>query len=437
MRRTSWLFTLVLCTTFAGAAGLAGCGSSRPISVVRLGPGETKEPVSGDAVKIKRGSQETFVGLRGGFYVVRNAEDWRNAWPTGNEPPLPQTLDTSSSMLILAAAEQKETSEIKIDKVIENAEAIHVFVRNLTVGKNCPTKQEQRPFDAVTTPRIDKPVKFYVQENQADSCGDAPAVTIKCRLNDGAAWLPNITAQPGDKVECEMGAEPRGKFALVDNVLSLGALPGGSSAKLAYTRSSARGAFTLDVFGAYTVRAESTDEAGRKTLVVANVEAVPPKTRDVLVQLVWSNVDPGDDPATFPRVKLRAFEESRDAKNKPISSECSADAPKPELCEVKIRGANVNMKLKASDKKIPLDVLYRDERFEKGPLVCIQVYFDGKRTAETCDRKQRAAEERWTMGVLEMDTGKLLDAPPPSAAPPVEEKKPAPAKPAAKPPAKK
>jgi hypothetical protein len=425
MRRTSWLFTLVLCTAFSGAAGFFGCASSPAVSVVRLGPGERSEPVSGDVVKTKRGNQEPFAGLRGGYYVVRNADDWRNAWPTGKEPSLPASLDTSTTMLLLAAADQKDITDIKIGNVVETSNAIHVWVKSSTVGKNCTAKLEQRPFDAVTAPRIDKPVKIYVQEDQAESCGDAPAVTLKCRLNDGAAWTPDVTAQPGDKVECEMGAETRGKFALVDNVLSLGDLPAGSSTKLAYTRGSARGAFTVDVFGAYTVRAESTDEAGRKGLVVAHVEAVPPKTRDVLVQLVWSNFDPKDDPATFPRVKLRALD-------------CSADTPKPELCDVKIRGVNTHMKLNASDKRIPLDVLYVDERVAKGPLVCIQVYFDGKRSGETCDRKARAADERWSVGIVEMESGKLLDAPPgaPDAGADDAGKKP-PAAPAKKPPAKK
>ena len=68
--------------------------------------------------------------------------------------------------------------------------------------------------------------------------------------------------------------------------------------------------------------------------------------------------------------------------------------------------------MKAGDKHVPLDVLYADERVEKGPLVCIQVYFDGTRTGETCDRKHRDPDERWNVGIVDMATGKLLDPAP-------------------------
>ena len=46
---------------------------------------------------------------------------------------------------------------------------------------------------------------------------------------------------------------------------------------------------------------------------------------------------------------------------------------------------------------------------EKGPLVCIQLYFDGARTGETCDRKHRAPDERWQVGAVDMASGKLLE----------------------------
>lgn len=407
MRRTSCLVALALFTTLSAAAAAAGCGASPAITVIHLGPGEKGDAIHGDPVKIRRGSQEAFVGLKGGFYAIRSIEDWRHAWPAGGEPPMPATLDTAHSMLLLGVAEEKETQDLRILKVLETGNAVHVWVRETKVGTKCKGRVERTAFDAVVAPRIDKPLKFYVEQEHAESCGDAPAVTLDCRVNDGAAWTPNVTAQPGDKVECEMNAETRGKFAIVDNVLALGELPGGSAAKLGYTRSSARGAFSIDVFGAYTVRAESTDEAGRKTTSVAKVDALPPKTRDVIVQLVWTNFDVSDDPDTFPRVKLRAVEESRDAKNRVVTNECSLDTPRPDLCEVKTRSAFTHMKLKASDKRIPLDVLYMDERIEKGPLVCIQVYFDGARTGETCDRRHRNPDERWAVGPLDMMTGKI------------------------------
>lgn len=415
MRRTSCLAVLAVCTGVLGGAAVfsGGCGASPAITVVHLGPGErSQQAIRGDTVKTRRGGQEAYVGLRGGYYVVRSVEDWQNAWPGGKAPPMPSTLDTTTSMLLLAVAEAKDTVQLQIQKAVETGDALHIWIRETKAGQNCSPKLERTPFDAVVAPRIDKPLKIYIEEDRAESCGEPPAVSVNCRLNDTPAWMPKLVAQPGDNIDCEMSSETRGKFALVDSVLTLGELPGGSSAKLAYTKGPARGAFAIDVFGTYLVRAEATDEAGRKTQATATIDALPPKTRDVLVQLVWTNFDVSDDPDTFPRVKLRATEETLDAKKKPVANECSLDTPRPDMCEVKTRSAYTHMKLKASDKHVPLDVLYTDERIEKGPLVCIQLYFDGTRTGETCDRKHRDPDERWLVGAVDMATGKLLESTP-------------------------
>ncbi len=411
MRRTSCLAVLALSTAVLGPAAVlsGGCEVSPAVMVVHLGPGEKAQPIRGDTVKTRRGSQEAYVGLRPGFYVIRSADDWHNAWTGGNAPPMPATLDTATSMLLLAVAESKDTVSLVVQKVVETGDRLHVWVRETKAGQNCTPKLERTPFDAVVTPRIDKPLRIYVEDERAESCGDPPAVSVNCRLNDTPAWTQKLVAQPGDNIDCEMSSETRGKFALIDSALTLGELPGGSSAKLAYTKGPARGTFAVDVFGSYVVRAEATDEAGRKSQATATIDALPPKTRDVLVQLVWTNFDVSDDPDTFPRVKLRATEETLDARKKPSTIECSLDTPRPDLCEVKTRSAYTHMKLKASDKHIALDVLYADERIEKGPLVCIQLYFDGARTGETCDRKHRDADERWQVGAVDMATGKLLD----------------------------
>ena len=412
MRRTSCLAVLALCTAVLGPTAVlsGGCGASPAITVIHLAPGErSQQAIRGDTVKTRRGGQEAYVGLRPGYYVVRSQEDWTNAWPGGNAPPMPSTLDTRTSMLLLAVAEAKDTVQLQVSKVVETGDAVHVWVRETKAGQNCSPKMDRTPFDAVVGPRIDKPLKVYVEEEHAESCGEPPAVGVNCRLNDTPQWLPKLVAQPGDNIDCEMSSETRGKFALVDSVLTLGELPGGSSAKLAYTKGPARGSFAIDVFGSYVVHAEATDEAGRKTQAKAIIDVLPPKTRDVLVQLVWTNFDVSDDPDTFPRVKLRATEETLDGRKKPVTNECSLETPRPELCEVKTRSAYTHMRLKASDKKTPLDVLYTDERIEKGPLVCVQLYFDGARTGETCDRKHRDPDERWQVGVVDMTSGKLVE----------------------------
>jgi hypothetical protein len=414
MRRTSCFVILALATGCVGI-GASGCHPSPAVTVVRLGPGERAEPVRGDAVKTRRGGQEAYVGLRGGYYVVRSIEDWRKAWPSGGESPYPSTLDPRS-MLLLTVAEDKESVGLRITKVLETGDRIHVWVKETRAGESCPAKREHVPFDSVVAPRIDKPVRFYVEEERAEACGEAPEVTVNCRAGNAPKWSSSVVAQPGDEIDCEMRASSRGKFAIVDSMLSLGELPGGSTTKLAYTKVASRGKFAIDVFGTYTVRAEAADEGGRRSIATARIDASPPRTKDVVVQLVWNNLDVNDDPDTFPRLKLRAFEDRTDAKNKPVHDECSQDAPRPELCAVKTRSAYTQMRLVASDKRIPLDVLYVDERAEKGPLACLQIYFDGKRTGETCDRKIRLAGDRWQAGIVDMQTGKLVDPATPATA---------------------
>src|SRR6185295_8223693 len=96
MRRTSCLTVLALCTGLLGVAAAGGCQVSPAVMVVHLGPGQKADEIRGDAVKTRRGGQEAYVGLRSGYYVVRNIDDWRIAWPPGGtEPPLPSTLDTT------------------------------------------------------------------------------------------------------------------------------------------------------------------------------------------------------------------------------------------------------------------------------------------------------------------------------------------------------
>ncbi len=157
-------------------------------------------------MKFKRGGQEGYAGLRGGFYVVRNTDDWHNAWPSGGEPPFPSNVDPARTMLLLAVTEHADTVQLHIDKVVEAGSMVAVWVRDTRAGQGCTEKPDRPPFDGVVSPRIDKPVKFFVSEERAESCGEPPSVTVNCRVNENPTWQPKVVAQPGDKVDCEMSA---------------------------------------------------------------------------------------------------------------------------------------------------------------------------------------------------------------------------------------
>lgn len=403
MLRTSWIAAALL------GGALCFCGVTPNISVIALAPGEKAADIKGDPVKFRRGSHEAYAGMKPGYYVVRNRDDWSSAWPEGKAPSMPATLDTTRQMLFLGVPERKDTARVEIKKVLETGGILHVFVKEVRFGENCPQKAEVTPLDAVISERIDKPVRFYVEDDRAESCGQPPAASVQCRVGEGKSWAVDLKAQPGETIECEMNAEARGKFALVDNVLTLQDLPGGSTSKMSYTKGPSRATFGIDVFGKYIVRAEAADDSGRRSFANATVEALPPKTKDIIVQLVWANFDVADDPDTFPRLTLKAIETAPNGQRQV----CSSDDEVPLSCDVKRKSAYTHMRLRASDKKVPIELAYVDERVDKGPLVCVHVYFDGTRTAETCDRNTRKAGEQWSVGTVDMATGKIGNEPPP------------------------
>ncbi len=387
----------------------AACTSAPPITVVRTAAGEKVEDVKGDVVKLKRGNKEAYVGAKGGYYVVRTQQDWESAWPAGRVPPMP-SLD-SNKMVFLAVSGTQDVTRMRIERAMETGSFLYVWVRENTLGEGCRKVAGERALDAVTLARTEKPVKFIVDEEREDSCGEPPTANVECRLAKQQTWTKKVEAQPGDTVECMLTAAARGRFELVDKFLSMTELPPGSTAKLAFKNGAERGELELDVYGNYALQAEAADESGRRAHATATIEVKPPKTKDVLVQLVWAGFDRSDMPDTFPRVNLRVAEEG------PKGQRCSAQIPIPGLCDVKTRGAYTYMRIPEGSRKLPISVQYTDERVENGPGPCIHVWYDGVRTAETCDRRHRDGEEIWKVGVLDTSTGALaLDDPPPTPA---------------------
>lgn len=418
----------VVCSAIAFAAA---CTSAPMVSVYRLGVGDKSDGLQGDPIKSRRPTQESFAGAQPGYWVVRTNEDWSRAWPEGQAPAFPPTLDPASTMAVIVVPESKDAVDVKVTKLVESTGFIHVWVRETMRGEACMAHASDRtPVEALYVPRIEKPVKFYVEEARAESCGEPPVTQLKCRRAEAKDWQQGkLEVQPGDLIDCELTSEARGKFAVVDRALYFSDLPGGSTAKLAYQKGPSRATFRVDGFGMYGLLGEATDDSGRKGISKIELTAAPPKTKDAVVLLVWTNFDPGDDPDTFPRVTLTAM-----ASAAPNARECSLDKQPPDLCEVKRFSAYTMMKLKSSSERLPLSVRYVDERVDKGPLACVHVWYDGTRTAEVCDRVRRDPDARWDVGMLDMTTGKLVEPPPAASADAGVEagtKKPA-AKPAAK-----
>ncbi|MBX3216247.1 MAG: hypothetical protein KF850_29680 [Labilithrix sp.] len=400
--------SLALALVFAALVGGA-CVPTPPITVVHLGKNAVKDDVTGDPVKMRRPAADTYAGVRGGAYVVRSGEDWQAMWRHAPEQPtFPATVDPASEMLVLVATEDAIVSQLTIKHAVETAEAVTVFVRQTMLGEGCVRRSDERPgLDAVVTRRVDKPIKFYIEDEDGPSCGEPPKAEIGCRLATAQSWSAKLTAKTGDVIECELSSVATGKYELVDQTLSLVDAPPASNAKLAFSKGPTRATIALDTFGTYAVRAEATDEAGRRGRATALIEVVPKKTRDVLLQLTWSDVDTSELITPLPRVLLRVTQEG------PRGQRCSAEVPVPGLCDAKSRGSYTYMKIPASRRKLPVSLLYLDERAQEGPTPCVNVWFNGERTLSMCDRDHRHAEDRWEIGTLETWTGKLAAPKPP------------------------
>jgi len=382
----------------------AACAETAPVTVVHLKK-PPREKVEGDAVRTRRSGGETFAGSRSGAFVVRGPPDWQKLWPAA-APALPVGIDFAAEMLLVVGTEDAIVTQLEVEEVVETATSVVVTVAQTLLGEGCVRRGEERKaVDHVLTPRIDKPIRFVVADRSAPSCGDPPKAQIACRPAKGETWGAKLTAKTGEVVECELSSTVTGKYPLVDQGLSLAELPPGSNAKLAFSKIPGRATLAVDTFGTYAVRAEATDEGGRRGLATAYIDVPPKRTRDVLIQLTWSSVTAGDYTLPPPRVILRVTQEG------PRGQRCSSEVPVPGLCEAKTRGSYTHMRIPASRRKLPLSLLYLDERPQEGPSPCVTVWFDGQKTVESCDRDHRHAEDRWELGTLDTATGRVAPRP--------------------------
>ena len=119
-----------------------------------------------------------------GFHVVKSEDQLNGLWRTPGDQKFPQGHDSSASMLLVAIAGEPDIMQTRIHKVLETGSALHVYVRETRRGAQCANHPDHTPSDAVSVTRIEKPVRFYVEEESAESCGELPAVAVKCRAGE-------------------------------------------------------------------------------------------------------------------------------------------------------------------------------------------------------------------------------------------------------------
>jgi hypothetical protein len=397
--------------SIALVCGLLGsCAPTPAVTVVHV----KKKPVEapeGDPVRLHRSEKAALAGVRSGAFIVRDASDWQKLWP-GEPPPMPEGIDFASEMMFVVATEDAIVTRLHVSSAVETGSSITVSVKQTMLGDGCVHRGEERKStDHAVAMRIDKPIRFVIEDESAPSCGDPPKAQIACRTAKSPSWGAKLAAKAGDVVECEQSSIVTGKYTLIDQGLSLVELPPGSNARLAFSKVPGRATLALDAFGVYAVRAEAIDEGGRRGQATAFIDVPPKKTRDVLLQLTWTSVTAGDYTLPPPRVVLRVTQEG------PRGQRCSSEVPVPGLCDAKTRGSYTHMRIPASRRKLPLSLLYLEERAQDGPSPCVTIWFDGQKTSESCDQGHRHPEDRWELGTLDTATGTLAPPKPPAAKP--------------------
>ncbi len=419
---------------------LVGCGSSPPFQIFRGQPDERIEPIKGDMLRLSHPSQEAFGGAKPGYHIVHSADEWKVLFPSGEVPGIPTEVNFNQKMIILAVGEGRKTTGVRVMRVLDTANALHIYARETIEGLNCKNETEGNAYHAVITDRLDKNVQVHVEIETGKSCGSAPTARVTCRQGNAATWAQKIAAQPGEMAECEGVPEVTGAYAIVDQGWHFGSIPAGSATKLTFSKNNTHVSFPVDGFGAYIVKFDVTDEAGRKGSGEGVVEVLPPRNNDTYVQLAWAGFDSTDDTSTFPRVMLRVTEH-----DKPNARVCSKDAStKPDFCVLREQSPSLLMHLKGARDKYVVALSYLDERAVGGPYVCLRTFLNGVQVTNACDKTPpRPADAVWTLGLLDARTatiGPVPEPPPPPPAapePPKDPRKPVPKKPVPKAPAPK
>jgi hypothetical protein len=366
-------------------------------------------------------------GLKRGFFVVKSEFEWRSLWPNTEAdkiPILPQDLDLSKEMLLVAtppeptvlAAEVKEVVDTEVGKV-------HVYLAETTPGQDCPAGEKDvdaKNYDLTRVRRVDhKDVIVHIDSLPRPPCGDPPKVVIRCRANGStSAYEEKLTVGPSAAIGC-VAQDVKSLRPIFDLTWTFASLPSATFAKLLVSQGAHGASFVTDVFGTYKLALEVTDDLQRKGTAAAEISVAPPNDSLVL-QFVWTKFDPSDDPTTFPRIELHALginppDPPKKGLPKPLAPikwgtvpDCALESDKspPAWCTTRAVGPTTIMTIDPSAAKdFAVALHYTDERFPGQPIACVRSYRNGTLQAELCDPQARK-EGWWEAGTLDSVSGK-------------------------------
>jgi hypothetical protein len=398
----------------------------------------------GDVLKLTRWELDPRAGLTRGYWIVKSERAWRDLWAgieSDRIPLLPRGIDFSSEMLVVAAPTDETATGARIHQVIDTPEAgLHVYVSQILPGLGCPPKTNERrdreakiPVDLARVRTFDKEIHFHVDTKNEEPCAPPSEAKVACKL-DGTpdAYQEQLSAEPGKSVVCHSEGK-LGAGAMIDRTWSFRSLPAGTTTKMTIGDGARGITFATDAFGTYSVGLDVTDDLGRTSRGTSEVQVLAPKDA-LVVQMLWTKFQPGDDPTTFPRVELHLLGDTPPpppppgqvlapmaARSQPwilVKGDCTLENAKPpSWCRAHAL-ANTTIEEVGKD-AFPLyriGVHYSDDRYAGQPVLCVRT-FRGTLASEWCDDKVRSEGNWWDVGRVDASTGKVPapPAPPPAA----------------------
>jgi hypothetical protein len=382
-------------------------------------------------------------GLERGFFVVKSDLEWHQHWgdtDTTKVPQLPNDLAFSKEMLLIASPSDADAVTTEVRSVVVTEQAVHAYVTESTPGTDCAAPDKDRSsHDLARVPMVDgKDVIFHVETAPGDPCGKAPEARITCRSDETKTFQEKLSADPGTKVSCIVGsfASPR---PIIDLTWTFSTLPLGATSKMVVGNRGMGVTFTPDVFGTYGLQVEVLDDLQRRGSATTQLDVTP--KQPLVLQMIWTKFDPNDDPATFPRVQLRALTLNADGSMvapgatpvmpppgpagavrsgpmpgafgaPPISWDskgaCTIDGA-VSFCKATSTGFSTVMTIDPKTAGLfAVGVHYTDERVKGQPVACVRVYRVGTLVEDLCDSTAHKDDTWWQVGVIESDTGKTV-----------------------------
>ena len=425
----------------AAALALGACSdvtAAPRIFVSRVPQGVHAAREEGDPLKLTRWDLDPRAGLTRGYWVVRSEHAWRELWPgidAERIPLLPDGIDFTNEMLLVAAPAERAASEVRIHAAIETSEAgVHVYLSQTLPGTGCPPppRDDRVPVDLARVRATDKEIHFHVETRNDPPCSPPPEAKVGCRLNGTAdEYQEKLAVEPGKMVTCLSQGKP-GSRPVADRTWSFRSLPPGAGAKMTIANGGATITFGTDAFGTYAVGLEVSDDLGRTSKATTDVDVSPAKDA-LVVQMLWTKFQPSDDPSTFPRVELHVVGDKTPLPTLPsrllppmasrsvpwilVKGDCTLENDKPPgWCHGHAVGTT-------SVEEVALDafpqyrigVHYVDDRYAGQPVLCVRT-FRGTLASEWCDDKVRSEGNWWDVAHVDAQTGKppVPPAPPPT-----------------------